>query len=97
MTKDELRRTIEELRSRIELAPSGEVVFDQPDVDELVRSGLGEADARRLRHAPWWDEMATDVLETGAFCSPEDPPEAVLDYARDVVSEYIWKRFERDG
>ena len=42
--------------------------------------------------APWWDEMVADIVETPAMCEPDDPPEQVLEYARDVVSEYIRKR-----
>jgi hypothetical protein len=38
--------------------------------------------------------MVTDIVETPEMCDPEDPPEQVLAYARDVVSEYIRKRAE---
>jgi hypothetical protein len=31
------------------------------------------------------------------MCDPEDPPHQVLEYARDVVSEYIRKRFPLNG
>jgi hypothetical protein len=37
---------------------------------------------------------ADDVRETPAFCDPDDPPEQVLRCARDVVGEYIRKRFQ---
>ncbi len=37
--------------------------------------------------------MVTDVVETPSRCDPADPPEQVLAYARDVVEEYIRKRF----
>jgi hypothetical protein len=36
--------------------------------------------------------MVTDVVETPEFAEPEDSPEQVLNYAKDVVREYIWKR-----
>ena len=46
-----------------------------------------------LRRVPWWDEMVTDVNETPDACDPDDPPHQVLEYAKDVVSEYVRKRF----
>ena len=48
----------------------------------------------QLLAAPWAAEMVTDVIETPKFCEPGDPPEMVLRYARDVVAEYVRKRFE---
>ena len=44
-----------------------------------------------------WDEMVTDIIETPDFCDPGDSPQQVLEYARDVVSDYIRKRFPFDG
>jgi hypothetical protein len=36
--------------------------------------------------------MVADIIETPEMCDPEDAPEQVLQYARDVVAEYIRKR-----
>jgi hypothetical protein len=36
--------------------------------------------------------MVTDVIETPEMCESDDSPHQVLEYARDVVSEYIRKR-----
>ena len=41
----------------------------------------------------WWDEMVADIVETPDMCAPDDSPQQVLGYAKDVVSEYIRKRF----
>ena len=94
MTPDELRSIMEWLRERVQLEAGGEVVvrFDAPTGDEMAAAGLNPEGSSRIRQAPWWDEMAADVVETPEMCDPGDPPEQVLQYARDVVSEYIRKR-----
>ena len=66
--------------------------FDAPTADEMIQAGLNPQGCRQILDAPWWDEMVDDILETPQVCDPEDPPEQVLQYARDVVSEYIRKR-----
>ena len=48
-------------------------------------AGLNREGCRQILDAPWWDEMVADVVETPEMCDPEDPPEQVLQYARDVV------------
>ena len=70
----------------------GRIGFDAPGEDELGRAGLNLEGCRQIRGAPWWDEMVGDVVETPEMCDPDDPPEQILEYARDVVSEYIAKR-----
>ena len=72
----------------------GEVAigFENPALAEMVQAGLDSAGCRQILEAPWWDEMVADIVETPAMCEPDDPPEQVLEYARDVVSEYIRKR-----
>jgi hypothetical protein len=97
MTPDELRAIMEFLRERVQ--PEGRegdgavvVRFDAPTADEMAGQGLNADGSRRILSAPWWDEMVTDIVETPEMCDPEDPPEQVLAYAKDVVSEYIRKR-----
>jgi len=68
--------------------------FDAPTADEMARAGLDAEGCRAIVGAPWWDEMVTDIVETPEMCDPDDSPEQVLEYARDVVSEYIRKRAE---
>ncbi|MFH1919059.1 MAG: hypothetical protein ABIP48_04110 [Planctomycetota bacterium] len=97
MTPDELRAIMDFLRQRVVLGDrgaDGEVAigFDVPSADEIARAGLDPEGCRQILNAPWWDEMAADVVETPEMCDPEDPPEQVLEYARDVVSEYLRKR-----
>ena len=97
MTPDELRAIMEFLRQRVHLkdrGAEGEVAigFDTPTVDEMARAGLNPEGCRQILDTPWWGEMVADILETPQLCDPGDPPEQVLEYARDVVSEYIRKR-----
>jgi hypothetical protein len=97
MTPDELRAIMNWLRGRVCLrdgAAGGEpaVGFHAPTADELANADLNREGLTRILDAPWWDEMVADIVETPEMCDPDDPPEQVLEYARDVVSEYIRKR-----
>ena len=69
--------------------------FDCPTAHEMIGAGLEPDGCRQILGAPWWDEMVQDIVETPAMCEAEDPPQQVLEYARDVVSEYIRKRAQR--
>ena len=95
MTAEELRRMIAWLEKRVALSEPGsrEVRFEPPVEDELVAAGFEVDAVRRFLAAPWFDEMVGDVRETPEFADPSDPPEQVLRYARDVIGEYIRKRF----
>ena len=97
MTADELRAIMDFLRQRVHLKDrtAGQqtaVGFDAPTVDEMVRAGLSPEGCWQILGAPWWDEMVAEIVETPEMCDPDDPPQQVLEYARDVVSEYIRKR-----
>ena len=97
MTTEELREIMEYLRQRVQLeaADAGDapvIRFDAPSAAEMAAAGLNAEGSRQILSAPWWNEMVTDVVETPEMCEPEDTPEQVLAYARDVVSEYIRKR-----
>jgi hypothetical protein len=97
LTPDELRAIADFLRQRVQPrgrgAEGGVIIgFDAPDHDELARAGLDVEGYRQILDAPWWDEMVCDIVETPEICDPDDPPERILEYARDVVSEYIAKR-----
>jgi len=97
VTADELRAIMDFLRQKVYLddrAADGEVAvgFDVPTAEEMTRAGLNAEGSRQILDAPWWDEMVADIVETPELCDPGEPPEQVLDYARDVVSEYLRKR-----
>lgn len=97
MTPDELRAIMDFLRQKVSLKgrnADGEAVidFDAPTADDMAQAGLNAEGARQILDASWWDEMVIDIVETPEMCDPDDSPEQVLEYARDVVSEYIRKR-----
>lgn len=97
MTPDDLRAIMGFLQERVRLKdaePAGEVAveFDLPTAEEMTRAGLDAEGSRRILDAPWFDEMVAETIETPEMCDPDDPPEQVLQYAKDVVSEYIRKR-----
>jgi hypothetical protein len=97
MTPDDLRAIIAFLRQKVRLAErraAGKVTvkFDMPTADEMAAAGLDPGGSSRILGAAWWGEMVDDVVETPEMCDPDDSPEQVLEYARDVISEYIRKR-----
>jgi hypothetical protein len=97
MEADELREIMDFLRQRVQLEAGEEsdpvvVLFDAPSAADMAAAGLNPEGSEMILASPWWDEMVTDVVETPEMCEPEDSPEQVLAYARDVVSEYIRKR-----
>jgi len=99
MHPDELRSIMEYLRQRVHLKDRKEdgdvaIGFDAPSPEAMIEAGLSPEGSRQILAAPWWDEMVVDIVETPEMCEPDDPPQQVLDYARDVVSEYIRKRAE---
>ncbi len=96
VTADDLRAMIAWIASRVRLrdAASPEVSFDEPTAEEMLAAGLHPGAVRRVLAAPWWREMIEDIVETPRFCDPDDSPEDVLRYARDVVGETLRKRFE---
>ena len=98
MTPEELRAIMVFLMERVNLgtqdAESSVIIkFDAPSEEEMVAAGLSAEGAGRILGVPWWEEMVDDIVETPDMCDPDDSPQQVLEYARDVVSEYIRKRF----
>jgi hypothetical protein len=98
MTPDQLRDIIRFLEQRIGLGEDGRsITFDVPAEDEMVAAGLDPDGVHRLLTSAWWSEMVEEVIETPEFCEPDDPPDQILQYARDVVLEYVRKRFPLEG
>jgi len=95
MKKDEIKRLIAWLQTRVNLANGGNeitIVFDEPGAGDFPSHGFDEAVIGLTLERNWWAEMATDIVETPAFAEPDQSAEQVLTYARDVVSEYVRKR-----
>jgi hypothetical protein len=101
MTPDDLRAIMQYLTARVQLLSSDEggirIGFATPTLDEMVAAGLDGQGSARLLAVEWWDEMVEDIVETPDMCEPEDPGDVVLGYARDVIPEYIRKRFPLEG
>ncbi len=102
MTSEELRAIMAYLRERVNLDPqeaetSVVITFHAPQEEEMIGAGLNAEGVKRLLRVSWWEEMVEDIVETPDMCDPDDSPEQILEYARDVVSEYIRKRFSLDG
>ena len=90
------------LRDRVHLGPKEAespvvITFLAPTQEEMLAAGLNDEGVIQILHVPWWDEMVTDIIETPDFCESSDSPQQVLEYARDVVSDYIRKRFPLNG
>ena len=96
MDKQDIRTALEILQDRVrmEVADDGScmVSFEDLDRDGMKAIGIADEVADVLAGAPWWEEMVEDVADTPDFCEPDDTPEQVLRYARDVVQEYVFKR-----
>jgi hypothetical protein len=98
MTPDELLAIMNYLRERISLESDVAekpimITFATPTEEEMLAAGLNAEGVKRILRVPWWQEMVADIEETPDMCDPDEPPKQVLAYARDVVSEYIRKRF----
>lgn len=98
MTGEELLAIMNFLRDRVGLEPqeaknSPVITFRAPNEEEMLAAGLDAGGTRRILAVPWWGEMVEDIVETPEMCDADDSPAQVLEYARDVVSEYIRKRF----
>lgn len=101
MTTEELRAIIAYLRERVLLGSKETkdpvvITFLSPSEEEMISSGLNPEGVKGILHTPWWEEMVTDIIETPEYCEPEESSQQVLEYARDVVSDYIQKRFSLD-
>ncbi|MCJ7604057.1 MAG: hypothetical protein MUO63_21485 [Desulfobulbaceae bacterium] len=102
MTPDELRAIMAYLRERVHLGTQEAkspvvIIFHAPTEEEMIDAGLNAEGVKRILRVPWWEEMVTDIVETPDYCDPGDSPQQVLEYARDVVSDYIRKRFPLNG
>ena len=95
MDADDVRKLIAFLESRVHPAEEGgrDVLFIEPSREDMIAGGVHSEAVDQVLAAAWWREMITDVVETPAFTDPSESPEQVLAYARDVVGEYVRKRF----
>jgi hypothetical protein len=102
MTPEELRAIIAYLRERVILGPKEPgnpivITFLGASKEEMLKAGLNPEGIKSVVQAPWWEEMVTDIIETPEYCESSESPQQVLEYARDVVSDYIRKRVTLHG
>jgi len=102
MTPDELQAIMAYLREKVSLGQEeakGQVIitFNVPTEEEMIDADLNADGVKRILLVKWWDEMVADIVETPDMCDPDESPQQVLEYAKDVVSEYIRKRFPLNG
>jgi hypothetical protein len=93
MTPEDLRLLMSYLEERVRLDAESKLQFEVPDESQMRADGIHPEAIERLLAAPWLEEMVVDVRETPDFCEPDETPEQILRLARDVVQEYIRKRF----
>ncbi len=94
MESSEIQRLYRWLQSRVEFRDGDgtAIVFKAPAASEFEAEGFEAEAVARTLEAGWWQEMAADIVETPDFAEPGETREQILEYARDVVKEYIWKR-----
>ena len=102
MTPEELRAIMTYLRDKVELSTDDAenpivINFFAPSAEKMIDAGLNAEGVNEILSASWWEEMVTDIIETPDFCDPEDSSEQVLEYAKDVISDYIRKRVKLNG
>ncbi len=95
MEADEIKRMYEWIQGRVTLADATDgiaIMFDEPGPDEFLGAGFRSEAVELTLGSDWWAEMATDIVETPEYAEPGESPDQVLQYARDVVKEYVAKR-----
>ena len=95
MTPEQIKKMTTWLQGRVTLdegADSIRISFNEPGADDFTAEGFEEEAVRLTLRSDWWKEMVTDIIETPDFAGPDEPPEQVLQYARDLVKEYVSKR-----
>ncbi len=102
MSPDELRAIMAYLRDRVEMGSENDkgsvvITFLAPTAEDMIGAELNADGVGQVLSALWWEEMKTDIVETPDFCEPDESPQQVLEYAKDVVSDYIRKRVSLNG
>ena len=95
MEDSEIKRMYQWIQKRVKLADTTDgiaITFDKPSADDFEEAGFAAEAVDLTLSSDWWSEMATDIIETPDYAEPGEGPEQVLEYARDVVKEYVAKR-----
>lgn len=95
MDTDEIKRLYEWIQTRViidEEADGIAIAFNEPDPDDFADAGFDPELVDLTLESDWWEELVIDIVETPDYAEPGEAPDQVLEYARDVVKEYIAKR-----
>lgn len=95
MEDHEIKRMYEWMQNRVNLADSTDgiaITFDEPGPDDFEEAGFSGEAVDLTLSSDWWSEMVTDIVETPDYAEPGESPQQVLEYARDVIKEYVAKR-----
>jgi hypothetical protein len=95
MTPEEIQKMNKWLQGRVTLGETTDgisISFKEPTPEDFAAEGFDEEAVRLTLQSDWWQEMVTDIIETPEFAEPDESPQQVLQYARDLVKEYVSKR-----
>ena len=95
MEKADIQRMYEWIQGRVRLAPGSNepvIAFDAPTAEDFKEQSFFDEDIALTLGSGWWQQMVVDIIETPEYAEPDESPEQVLQYARDVVVEYFRKR-----
>ncbi len=94
MDSQRIRESISWLKKKVSLIDDDQnlIKFDEPISEDFSAAGFDNEVIEIALKASWWNEMATDIIETPDFAEPDASPEKILSYARDVDKECISKR-----
>ena len=95
MEKADIQKMYEWIQSRVQDVPGSDepvIAFDAPTAEDFKEQGFSDEDIALTLGSGWWPEMIVDIIDTPEYAEPDESPEQVLQYARDVVVEYFRKR-----
>ena len=95
MEKSDIKRMYEWIQGQVRLVPGLDdpaIAFDAPTAEDFKKNGFNDEMVALTLQSRWWPEMVVDIIDTPEFAEPDETPEQVLQFARDVVVEYFRKR-----
>lgn len=93
--KSDIKKMYEWIQGQVRLVPGLDdpvIAFDAPTAEDFKKNGFNDEMVALVLQSRWWPEMVVDIIDTPEFAEPDETPEQVLQYARDVVVEYFRKR-----
>ena len=95
MEKEDIKRLYAWIQERVTLddaATEVTITFEEPSEEDFTGADFDQEAVDLTLRSGWWPEMVADILETPDFAEPGESPQQILEYARDVVQEYVRKR-----